>query len=1082
MAVDVGSAVGYLDLDISGFLAGLKSANSEANKQTKNIATTIGNNISSAGKKLSSIGSTLTKTVTLPIVGAGTAVVKLSSDFESAMSKVSAISGATGNDLDRLNKKAQEMGAKTKFSATEAAEAFTYMAMAGWKTEAMIEGIDGIMNLAAADGLDLATTSDIVTDALTAFGLEAKDSAHFADVLAKAASNANTNVSLLGESFKYAAPVAGALGYSAEDTAIALGLMANAGIKGSQGGTALRSSLSRLIKPTDEVEAKMQKYNLSLTKSDGSMKSLGEVMTMLRENLGGLAEAEQASTAAALFGQEAMSGMLSIINASDADFNKLTSAIYDADGAAEQMAETMLDNLSGQITILKSSLEGLALQFGEIILPYIKKAVSWIQELIQKLQKLTPEQKEQIVKWGAIAAAVGPVLLVFGKLVSGTGNVIATLGKLPGAATKVTTGFKNIFEGAKLAKAGFPALGAEASKLGAAIGGITAPVVAVIAIIAALIAAFVSLWKNNEDFRNKIIAIWDQIKATFEKLTSGIVERLNKLGFDFENIGEVLKAIWKGFCDFLAPIFEGVFQYIADTFDTIVNVILGIVDFFIAVFTGDWQGAWDAVKGIFESVWNGIVSWFENITNTIIGVAQTVLGWFGVEWNTSTEEVGNTFKNIWQSVADFFTNLWNGIKDFFTGLIKSIWNTIKPLFEEIAGAFQMAWDVIKLIWDYVQPYFAGIWEGIKAVFAYVGEWFKMIFNIAWEGIKAVWSVVVSWFTLLWNNIKAIFSVVGTWFKGVFSVAWEAIKAVWNSVVAFFTMIWAGIKAVFAVVKGVLSGNFEDAWNAIKNLWDKAKNFFSTVWNGIKNVFSSVVSFFSNTFSSAWEAIKKVFNNFGTFFSNLWNTIKNTFSALGTKIGDAISGAVKAGINGVLGMIEGVVNTFVRMINGAIDLINLIPGVKIGYLSQLRIPRLAKGGVVDRATLAMFGEDGREAVIPLEKNLGWMKNLVAEFMARLEEFFNKQIKFNQNVNELISISRNMLNEVANISRQLSAEGLGYTSYYGFTKSRNVNKANNNPNNPNESTGDTFNFYSPKPIDEIEAAKQMKKTKRELAEGF
>ena len=256
MAVDVGSAVGYLDLDISGFLAGLKSAQTEADKTANNIATKVGNKVSSVGKSLTSAGKTLTKSITVPTVGLGTAVVKASSDFESAMSKVSAISGATGSDFEALNKKAQEMGAKTKFSATEAAEGFTYMAMAGWKTEDMLAGIDGIMNLAAADGLDLATTSDIVTDALTAFGLSASDSAHFADVLAKASSSANTNVSMLGESFKYAAPVAGALGYTAEDVAVALGLMANAGIKGSQGGTALRSSLSRLIKPTDDAAGK----------------------------------------------------------------------------------------------------------------------------------------------------------------------------------------------------------------------------------------------------------------------------------------------------------------------------------------------------------------------------------------------------------------------------------------------------------------------------------------------------------------------------------------------------------------------------------------------------------------------------------------------------------------------------------------------------------------------------------------------------------------------------------------------------------------------------------------------------------
>ena len=729
MSVDVGSAVGYLDLDISGFLSGLRTAQAEADSKSKNIAAKIGNNISGIGKSLTSAGKTLTKNVTVPIVGIGTAVVKTSSDFESAMSKVSAISGATGSELDALNQKAQEMGAKTKFSATESAEAFTYMAMAGWKTEDMLDGIDGIMNLAAADGLDLATTSDIVTDALTAFGLSASDSAHFADVLAKASSSANTNVSMLGESFKYVAPVAGSLGYSAEDTAIALGLMANAGIKGSQSGTALRGALTRLIKPTDDAAALMEEYGLSLTNSDGSMKSLGEVMSMLRSNLGDLTEAEQAQIAATLFGQEAMSGMLSIINASDKDFQNLTDQIYGADGAAKQMADTMLNNLKGQITILKSALEGLALQFGEILLPYLKRFVEWLQNLVQKLQELSLEQKEQIAKWAAIVAAIGPVLFVIGKLVTSTGNMIIAFSKIPGIISKAQTGFSilktgliNVGEGFKLAKAGFGGLAIEAggfgTKMGVAAAGITGPMIAIIAVITLVIAAFVSLWKSNEEFRNKVTAIWGQVKDTFEKLTSGIVERLNKLGFDFENIGEVLKAIWKGFCDFLAPIFESAFQYIADTFDMVVNVILGTVDFFIALFKGDWEGCWNAVKGIFESIWNGIKNWFINILNTIKGIFNAVLSWFGTSWSET-----------WSKIKTFFVDTWNGIKTSASNVWSSIKSTASNIWNDIKAAATNTWNGIKnAIINPIDTAKNGIKKAIDAIKGF----FK--FKISWPKI------------------------------------------------------------------------------------------------------------------------------------------------------------------------------------------------------------------------------------------------------------------------------------------------------------------------------------------------------------
>ena len=443
MAVDAGSATGYLDLDINGFVQGLAEALKQSQQTEKQIES-VGNKIAGIGDKMSKVGGTLTKTVTTPIVGIGTASVAALSGFDSSMSRVQAISGATGDELAQLREKAKEMGATTKFSASESADALTYMAMAGWDTKAMLDGIDGIMALAAADGLDLATTSDIVTDALTAFGLSASDSSHFADVLAKASSSANTNVSMLGESFKYVAPVAGALGYTAEDTAIALGLMANAGIKGSQGGTALRASLTRLIKPTDDAAKLMKRYHIELTNSDGSMKSLGEVMGTLRTNLGGLTEAQQSEVAATLFGQEAMAGMLTIINASEDDYNNLADAIYNADGAAQQMADIQLDNFEGQITILKSSLEGVGIQIGEILLPYIQNFVGKIQELVNWFANLDPKQQQQIVKWAGIAAAIGPVILVAGKLTSGVGNMVSGIEKAAGAIGKLGSSSKGV--------------------------------------------------------------------------------------------------------------------------------------------------------------------------------------------------------------------------------------------------------------------------------------------------------------------------------------------------------------------------------------------------------------------------------------------------------------------------------------------------------------------------------------------------------------------------------------------------------------------------------------------------------------
>ncbi len=317
----------------------------------------VGDKISGAGEKL--------LPVTAGVTALGTIAVKTASDFDSAMSKVAAVSGATGEDLQALRDKAREMGSKTKFSANEAAEAMNYMAMSGWKTTDMLNGIDGIMNLAAASGEDLATTSDIVTDALTAFGLSSADSGHFADVLAAASSNANTNVSMLGESFKYCAPIAGALGFSCEDTAEALGLMANAGIKSTQSGTSMRSIMTALSGDVKFCSDAFGEMEIATTNQDGSMRELSDILADCRVAFDQMSESEKASAAQSLVGKNAMSGFLALMNAAPADIDKLSGAISNCDGTSLSMAETMQDNLGGQLTILKSQLEELAISFGK---------------------------------------------------------------------------------------------------------------------------------------------------------------------------------------------------------------------------------------------------------------------------------------------------------------------------------------------------------------------------------------------------------------------------------------------------------------------------------------------------------------------------------------------------------------------------------------------------------------------------------------------------------------------------------------------------------------------------------------------
>jgi len=377
-------------------------------------------------KQLENIGKKGLKTIG---VAAGTAVAgltalgtyatKVGSDFESGMSKVQAISGATGHELDKLTAKAKEMGAKTKFSATESAEAFQYMAMAGWKTEDMLNGIEGIMNLAAASGENLASVSDIVTDALTAFGLQAKDSAHFADVLAKASSNSNTNVSMMGATFKYVAPIAGSLKYSIEDTAVAIGLMANAGIKGEQAGTALRAMLTRLVKPPKDAAAALDALKISATNADGTMKPLSSVLQELREKFKKLDDSQKASYASSIAGTEAMSGMLAIVNASDSDFQKLTASINNADGASQEMANTMNNNLQGATTILKSNVESLGVAVYD---KFKGPATKGVKSLTTSMEELTKSATN-----GKLSKSIDKLASSFGKLISKSGKLLEKL-------------------------------------------------------------------------------------------------------------------------------------------------------------------------------------------------------------------------------------------------------------------------------------------------------------------------------------------------------------------------------------------------------------------------------------------------------------------------------------------------------------------------------------------------------------------------------------------------------------------------------------------------------------------------------
>ena len=643
--------------------------------------------------------------VTGVVTGLGTAAVKTAADFDSAMSRVAAVSGATGSDFDSLRDKAREMGAKTKFSATEAADAMNYMAMAGWKTEDMLSGIEGVMYLAAASGEDLATTSDIVTDALTA-----ADSGHFADVLAAASSNANTNVSMMGETFKYCAPVAGALGFSVEDTAEAIGLMGNAGIKASQAGTSMRSIMTNLTGDVKLSGAAIGDVTIATTNADGSMRSLSAILADCRVAFAGMTEAEKANNAEALVGKNAMSGFLALMNAAPEDIEKVSGAVNNCKDAAKNMADTMQDNLEGQLTILKSQLQELAISFGDLLMPAVRSIVSGLQGMVDVLNAMPDGVKRVIMIVALLAAALGPVLIVIGKTLSAIGTIMTWAPKLAGAISAV--------------KGAFAALSATM---------MANPIAIVIAAIAALVAAFIYLWNTNEEFRQFWIRLWNEIKEVAVQVWTAVSQFLVSA---WNGIRNTAVAVWNGIRDF----FSGLWAGIKTLFTTVVTAISTFL-----------VGAWNGIKSVITNVVNGIRTFLQTAWNgirtiitTVMNAIRTVIStvWNGIRTIISTvlNGIRGTVNSVWNGIRNRISSVVNGIKNTVSGAFNAMWSGIRST---ISGIYNTIRDGLGNAVNYITGLASAGWR-----------WGADIINGIVNGIRSCIGAVANAVTDVANTIRS----------------------------------------------------------------------------------------------------------------------------------------------------------------------------------------------------------------------------------------------------------------------------------------------------------------------------------------
>lgn len=808
MAINMGSAIAYLELDTSKFSKGFTSAYNDL-KVFGDKSATAGQKFKGFSSALNTVGSGLAKGVTLSLLGVGTAAVKVASSFDSAMSEVKAISGATGTQFTQLRDKAIEMGAKTKFSATESAEAFKYMAMAGWDTKDMLNSISGVMNLAAASGEDLGTVSDIVTDAMTAFGLaadgttkvlkngynvEVSNAEHFSDVLAEASSRSNTNVSLMGATFKYVAPIAGAMGYSIEDTAVAIGLMANAGIKGEQAGTALRSTITRLVKPTKESGTAMDALGISVTNSDGSMKSLDDVLRQVRSSMSGLTDDQKASYAAMLAGQEGMSGLLAIVNASDEDYQKLSESIQNCTGASQEMADTMQDNLGGAVTLLKSALESAGITIGERLTPYIRELAEWITGLVEKFNSLSDSQQDLIVKIGLILTAIAPVMLIGSKVFSLLSSVI-------GIITAVGSALSTVFAFGLNATA-LSAAGASTgvTMLAGAIGFLASPITLVIAAITALVAAFVIAYKKSETFRNFINSLVEDLKTFFtetvpqafeifkEKISEVFENAKQKIGEFKDKCQEIVQNVIEFFTVTLP---QGIEQFATVTIPSFVQNVITFLQELpnnLGIMVGEMLGhlylfatsaiEW-ATTAIPEFI-NSVVTFFQELPNRV---------W---EWLVNTyNKVTEWGSNMIQKGVEVGSNFLQTVGEFFSQLPGRIWNFLAQTFQKVvAWGSQMVSNGRAAITSFVSTVVGivtslpskvwGILSQIPAKVGQLGSQLRSIgaaaFNALWDGIKSVGNSILGWVSGFASTIKSFISGIVEGFNSVVGSANSAKSA------------------------------------------------------------------------------------------------------------------------------------------------------------------------------------------------------------------------------------------------------------------------------------------------------------------
>lgn len=921
-------------------------------------------------------------------------VIELGQNFTSTMSEVSAISGATGEDFEKLEACAREYGATTVFSASNAAEALKYMSLAGWDADQSTSALGGVLNLAAASGMELGAASDMVTDYLSAFAMEAGDAAYFADLLSYAQSHSNTTAEALGEAYKNCAANLNAAGQDVETVTSLLEGMANQGYKGSEAGTAMAAIMRDITNGMKDGAIKIGETSVAVMDAQGNFRDLTDILTEVEAATNGMGDAERAVALSSTFTADSTKGLNLILNEGMDNIAGYEEELRGASGSAEEMANIMNDNLSGDVAAMNSAFEELGLKIYDALESKLRAGVQFITNgvipAIEWLGGHIPEVTIAVSGLGAVIAAMN------------WGTISSKIAMVKGALVK----------------------------LAAALGGVSLPAIAIIAVITAVALAFTNLWKNNEEFRNKITAIWDGIKAKFDEFGQGIVDRLNALGFEFEDITEVMKAVWDGFCEVLAPIFEGVFQQISNILNEALDILTGLFDIFAGIFTGDWDMVWQGVQEVFGAVWDFVVATFENWISTFTSLADTVLGWFGTDWETVWTNVKTFFSDTWNAISSFFSGILTGIKTFFT----DTWNAIVSFFSgilsgiysSVTGTMTEIHDTFTNIWDSITGFLSGAWEtiknivtvGIMAVKEIISAAFQIItlpFQFIWENCKdtvlSIWETIKSVIGEKIDAVKEKITTVTTAISNVASAAWNAISSTASS-------LWEGIKGTIGSKIDAAKEKVSTATSAITSVassaWSSVSSTASSLWNTISSTVSSKISAASSAVSSATSTITSVassaWSSVSSTASSQWESIrstissklssaKSTVSSLMSGITSTMSSGLSSALSTVSGKFSSIYSTISSKMSAARDVVgNAISALKSKFnfswsLPHLKLPHVSisgsfsinppsvphfgiswykDGGILTRPTifgaagnnLLAGGEAGAEAVVPL----------------------------------------------------------------------------------------------------------------------